>query len=342
MLSIFSWRWSQLLRRSAVKRFFTHVDQIFILMIFEGLLLGMFIQNEPQLLTSRPFWHIAGVLFLFAILMVICTADNYYEIKSENKIKYYIYLYKAGIYSRNKNLEMIILNEKKEYQIHAEILPDYTFYSWWNLSSFLFYPTNDKCWFYVSTLDDISPLGYRIGQTVFSIPGQPNKIKVLDDYSTKLLSEDTFFLNGTYLPSSAEENIHDVDTGEILSPPQDYLIAKRGKKYTVYGLYYEDVPAPSCRVLSIPNIIFKEGAQEVLLQWNDDRYIEVYRTHGSAKREVSDTFVELTFPNGIGGTVKRFNEKTGKLDLIYKGYFHAIDFNSGAVLGDNFEYDPTL
>lgn len=346
MLNFYSWRWSQLLRRSAAKRVITHIDQIFILILFEIVLLFLFVQDKQQLFHEQFFVLWATAIIIFDAIAVICMSDQYFTIKSGSKIKYRIYLYTAGVYSGKEDIEMIILNDKKEYQIRDRIKDNYRFYRWSDWSSFLFYSKDNAEWFYVTTSDDIIQLGNRVGETVFRNPQKPNKMCVLIGRGSMIIEAETFFFNGVYIPPVASKNIVDAETGEKLDNPQDFLVAKRGKEYTVYGLYKNFVKkdSPQCRILRIPNIIFKAGDQDVILQWQDnilqwnDGYREIYRTQHSVKRQVNDIFVELTYQNGIGGTVKKFNEETGKLDTLYKGYFRGIDFDSGSVIGDNFEY----
>ena len=342
MLNIFSWRWSQLLKRSAVKRVLTHSAQIYFLAVLETLFLAILAPSAFLAANLQIFWYLIIGLLIFDILMVICTSDQYYEIKSGSQVKYRIYLYTETMYSKTKPIEMVVLNPQKEYLIREKI-SDHQFYQWSNWSSFIYCLEENHQWFYVSTLDDILKLGYRISNNVYFIPKKKEQIIVLDNRGTMVITADAFFLNGVFLPPIAREHIMDADTEEQVQAPHDYLITKHSKNYVVYGIYgYTDgADAPHCRILNISTVIFKEGGQEVILRWNDNYgYREFYRTQKSVKRDISDTFVELTYQNGIGGTVKKFNEETGKLDLLYKGCFRAIDFQSGAVLGDNFEFNP--
>ncbi len=344
MLNIYSWRWSQILRRSAVKRVLTHIDQLFFLVIFETLIIGAYVMEYSNWFYEPNFGYFITALLIFDLIMVICTADCYYVIKDGSKKYYRIYLYNAGAYSGKERQEMVILNNHKEYQIRAEITPDYHFYRSIKGTAFLFHQINDDNWMYISG-DDIISLGTRLNKYCESVYTQTdNKMVILDIRGLKALEADVFFMNGAFIPPLAAQNIYDADTEEKLNEPQDFLIAKQDKCYTVYGIYdyLAGNDAPQCRILKMPYLIFKEGIQEVLLQWNEQcGYRELYRTRQSVKRNVDDTFVELTFQSGIGGTVKKFDEKTGNIKLIYQGCFHAIDFGSGAVIGDNgFEYTP--
>ena len=332
-----SWRWSRLIDLSAFKRLLTHPQWIMPLIL---VLLFLWLMTDKTLgLPEAMEWlyWISCALLAVSIVQSICGADKYYEIKSGKKIIRKIYLYTPGHFSSKKFITMIICG--KNYETFEKLLPHhYDFYEWKDFTSFLFEIDGNS--YYCSPVSAVQPLGHSMGTIAFANQEQPNKMIVLDDHGTTTLEADAFFVNGAYIPPLASKQIYNEVTDEKLDKPQDYLIAKRGKKYTVYGLYYLDFPA--CRELKVPYIIFKEGDQEVILQWIDEYgYREIFRTRNSVKRAVSDVFVELSYQHGIGGTIRKFNEITQKLELLYKGYFHAIDFDSGAVIGDNgYEYIP--
>ncbi len=338
MIKLKSWRWSRLDDPSALKRLWTHPQWIIPLVI---VLLTLWLVTDKTLdlpkSTAWLCWWFAFALLIFAVILNICCADAYYEIKSGKKIIRKIYLYTSGFFSKKSETEMIILT--KNEQIRTNIL-DYDFEEWDDFSSFLFSLADDKDWYYSSPVYEAELLGRPFSTTVYYQPERPKRIKILDGHGLSIFDADAFIINGIFIPPLAKKQITDAITEERVEPPQEYLIAKRGKKYTVYGLYFDK--APACLSLAIPTVIFKEGGQDVILKYHEEtEYREIYRTHYSMKRSVNDVFVELSYHHGIGGTVKKFNEETGKLDLIYKGYFHAIDFDSGAILGDKgFEYVP--
>ena len=332
-----SWRWSRLTEPSALKRLVTHPNWIVPLIM--SLLMLWFASDEAidfSLIFTwlcRLCWLILGV----AVLQNICCADEYYEIKSGKKIIRKIYLYTSGYFKRNIKVNMVM--KEKNYEIHQPIeAHHYDFEKWDDFTSFLFEIDNE--YYYSSPVAEAQPLGRCIGATVFSPSGKEKQVTILDGCDILTLEADAFFLNGVYIPPLASQQIYANITNKKMAKPQDYLVAKHGKKYNVYGLYY--LNRPTCLQLRISNVIFKEGAQEVILQWNNKHgYQEIFRSNHSVKRAVSDIFVELTYRHGIGGTIRKFNEQTQKLDLLYKGYFHAIDFDSGSIIGDQgYEFVP--
>lgn len=332
-----SWRWSRLTEPSAIKRLWTH-PQWFVPCI-ATIVLTMCVCDKSLNLPKIIEWLCwsTWVLLAVALLQNICCADEYYEIKSGKKLIRKIYLYTSGYFKKSKTVDMIIRGNN--YEIHRPIeAHQYDFHKWDDFTSFLF--TFEDNYYYSSPVNAAEYLGQCIGTTVFSPAEKENQLVILDDHGTTTMDADAFFLNGAYIPPLASKEIYDEDTEEKLEVPEEYLIAKRGRKYSIYGLYY--ISSPKCRKLKAPNVIFKEGVQDVVLQWNDEYgYREIYRTRHSVKRQISDVFVELTYQHGIGGTIRKFNEQTQKIDLLYKGCFHAIDFDNGSIIGDNgYEYIP--
>ena len=343
MSKIKSWRWSKLLDPPAYKRLVTHPEWIMPFII--SMMLLFFFYND-ETLTFLPAINglcwLALALLIVSILQTICCADDYYKIRLEKKVIRKIYIYTSGFFTPHQTARIVIAD--KDYEISEEIEPHaYTFHQWDDFSSFIFC-TKDNQYYYSSPVYEAELLGTPLSATAF-YQTSGNRLVILDGYGTTTLDHAVFFLGGVYIPPRAKQNIRHELTKEKVIPSgeytQDYLITKHGKTYRVYGLSYDKRPV--CLSLIIPTVIFKEGTQDVILKWIDNKgYREFYRSRHSVKRSVSDVLVELTYPDGIGGTVRQFNERTNRLDLIYKGYFHAIDFDSGAIIGDNgFEYNPS-
>ena len=337
-----SWRWSKLLDPPSYKRLVTHPE--WIVPFITTIVLLLFCQDKTLDLPQAIIWlgWLSLALLIAVVLQNICCADYYYKIWSGKKIIRKIYIYTSGFFNKHPTARVIITNGV--YEISEQIrLHSFSFFKWDDFSSFIF-ETNDDLSYYSSPVNEAELLGRPLSATAFYQAEHPNRLTVLDGYGTTVLEADTFFVKGVYIPPLARQNIKDEDTGEtiILSDEhtQDFLITKRRKSYSVYGLSYDTRPA--CQRLIIPVVIFKEGSQEIILKWVDNYgYKEFYRSRNSVKRNVSDIFVELTYQNGIGGTVRKFNEQTGCLDLLYKGYFHGIDFDTGAIIGDHsYEYIP--
>ena len=333
MLNLKSWRWSRLFEASGLKRIITHWNLIFIILFLSafGLYICYRADETHKLLNMEIITYVCAISLLFAILMTICTSDNYYEIKSDSK-KIKIFLYNSGLYFYKPIVTMVI--KTKDYITKEDIAPDFYFYQYDNSGTFLFYSIKNKIWYNVSPTNDTQILGQKIGDTVFKIPDNDHKLIILDDRGTSVIEADAYFFNGIYIPPIASQNIFDAITGDKVTEPEDFLISKRGDRYIVYGLYHKTTP--QYRELKIPTVIFREGFQDVILLWDDntETYREFYRTHYSAKRKLNDVFIEMSYKNGIGGTVKKFNEQTKSLDLLYKGYFYAIDFDKGHIIGE--------
>ena len=338
MFNFKSWRWSRLTEPSALKRVFTHFNQIFFIILLIGFGSVMYARETQQnLLQSGIFWGCIGIIILFAILATICMADKYFEIHSYGKICQKIYLYNHGIYFPNNKIDMVVISMSSDevFIFEQKITEDYDFWKNENFSSFLFCDGN--LYYYLSPeFNELEVLGKRKTKTSFITENKPI-VKFLDNSGILTIPAELFILNDVFIPPLAEQNIYSGEKKE--KKPDKYIITKNSKKYSVYGLY-EDRPA--CVSLQIPVVIFKEANQDVILIWDKQSgYQEFYRTTYSVKRQLSNVFVEITYRAVIAGTIKRFDEENKKFELLYKGRFYAIDFDNGAIIGENgFEYNP--
>ena len=335
MFKLRSWRWSRLTEPSALKRVITHFNQIFFVMIAVGFCSALFARENPELWKSSGFWCFIAVVTLLAAVATICTADKYFEIKLNDKVHQRIYLYNHGIYFPEAKIDMVIISKihGEEYIFSEKISQDYTY---WENNIFLFC-IDDNYYYLSSKLHDPEPLGRKKTKTSF-ISGTQPVIKALDCNDVLTIQSNCFIFGKVFVPPVAEGQITSSRGTEKL--PDNYLITKDGKRYTVYGLYEEE---PRVTSLHIPVVIFKEGGQDVVLTYENGKgYREVFRTKMSVKRNLSTVFVELTDNKpGVNGIIRHFNEETMQIETLYEGRFYAIDFDSGAIVGENgFEYNP--
>lgn len=338
MIKFKSWRWSRFTERSAYKRLSKKPMWIIPLIVFIFTLSDAGGKMFCLSVEAACCWLFLAILVI-VVLMTIGCADKYYEIKSEKKVIRRIYLYYPDFFLFN-SLTMVIRD--REGIIRKVIEPwDCDFYEGDNASSFRFQINGDH--YYCSPVARMELLGHcQLSATVFADPKHAGYVTVLNDHGTTTMDANAFFVSNVYVPPLAAKDIRDLLTNEQLDEPRDYMIAKRESKYTVYGLYYGYRQMPICKELVIPFVIYKEGNQDVILEWvEDEGYKELLRIPNSVKRSVSDVFVNLTVhSNSATGKVTKFNERTKKLELLYQGPFYAIDFDSGAVVGDDFDYNP--
>ena len=335
MFNLKSWRWSRLFELSAWKRVVTHANQIFFVVLAVGFFSVMIVREYHELLSTPYFWGIVAVMSLVAVLTTVCTADKYFKIRKDNKILQRIYLYNHGIYFPSNKIDMVITSKKngEDYIMREEITDDYHY--WDEVSCFLF--CMDETYYYLSpSFKDPEPLGKKKTKTIF-LPQDPTLVKILDGTDVVTIPAECFIFGKVFIPPVAVDEIK--STGIKVSLPDEYLITKNGKKYSVYGLYEEK---PKVFSLQIPIVIFKEMGQDVVLIWDKEKgYREVFRTQASVKRSLSTIFVELTDKPKISGIIRHFNEQTMQVETLYEGRFYAIDFDSGAIVGENgFEYNP--
>lgn len=337
MIKFKSWRWSRFTERSAYKRLSERPVWIIplVLFIFSLLLADwkMFCLSEETVCC----WLLLVILGI-TVFMNICCADEYYEIKSGKETIRKVYLYRPAYFQLG--LITMVIRDKKSV-IRKEIEWDYDFYEGDDASSFRF--QIDGYHYYCSPVSNWEVLGHcQLSPTVYAKPNQIGHVTVLHHHGTTRMGADVFFVNNVYVPPLAAKDIRDLLTNEQLDEPRDYMIAKREGQYTVYGLYYGYGQLPFCQKLVIPFVIFKEGNQDIILKWvEEEGYIEMHRIQNSVVRSVSDVFVTMTVhSNSATGKVIKFNEELNVLKLLYQGPFYAIDFDSGAVVGDGYDYNP--
>ena len=227
---------------------------------------------------------------------------------------------------------MTIISEISGEEFIAE--QKITDYDYWENETFrCFIFSIDRLYYYLSpAYEEPVPLGKRKTKTSF-VTDDPSKIKILDNNSILTLQASFATWGNVYIPPVAKLSLGRSKT------PQEYLVIRTEKRYSVYGLYEN---RPACISLHIPVVIFKEAGQDVLLLGDENGYHEIYRTQMSVKRSINNVFVELDDKSkDIRGSVKKFNEETKEFEQLYEGRFYAIDFESGAIRGENgYEYTP--
>ena len=337
MFNLKSWRWSRLFEPSAWKRVVTHINQIFFILLFIGLLSLALLKNSPEkIFTTEIVGTCTAIIFVFSVLATVCMADEYFEIKINKTGLQKIYLYTSGIYFPNKKIDMTIISRfaGKKYILNEKITEDYHF---WKETNCFLCCINDNYYYLSSVFYTLELLGQKKTKTSF-MSKDTAQIKVLDRKNVLSIQAEYFILGKIYIPPTAQDkiNVHEIK----VSAPDEYLIVNRLEKYYVYGLY-EDYPR--VLLLQIPIIIFKDMGQDVVLVWEEKSgYREIFRTQASVKRSLSNVFVELTDKPKISGIIRRLNEQTMQIETLYEGRFYAIDFDSGSVTGENgFEYNPS-
>ena len=345
MFNLKSWRWSQILYLSALKRVFTHINQIFFVLIFIGLAVCLLYRHvSPDIINSWSLWSICGILVAYSVLSTICTSDKYFEVKDDKKVYHKIYLYNNGIYSSNYQIHMIIISilDDGEYIMEYKI-DNYDVWKNNKLSSFLF-SHNDTYYYLSPVLSDPMELGQRRSKTIFVTgTNDSTSLIALDKDGRVNIQKGLFIFGRIFIPPKAKQNIQSA-TGKVKAP-DNYIIIIKHYHYLIYGIYENE---PAFTELKIPYVIFKDKGEDVVLQWVENTgYKEMYRTHHSIKRNLSNAFVELDYnrPNApVVGKVSKLNETTNKIETLYHGPFYAIHFDSGEVIGENgYEYipDPT-
>lgn len=350
-----SWRLSRLLDVSAWKRLkYCH---LWLLPLFIGLIVGyVYLQHDgdykrqEELVTMFWFFMLlaAGVL-----LHTILGADKYCRIKLKTT-KCYIYIYRQAGYDSTFQ-DIIFIQDDTEAHVRTTLTclreDGYHETSWSASHGFMYCPDGDNNkWYYLSAASDEAQfLGKKLiagnGTTVFlagiTKDGKQN-LCVLHKNGINHIYADSSVVGNAYVPPEAKKNISYVCApakmkGDV---PDNYLIVENDGKYEVYGLFYLWSDYPQCWKINVPSIIFQEVKDRVVLI-NEDGMYKLLCRKVPATRWINDVIPELTDEYGrIGGVVWWFDEKTNTIQWLYRGFFRALGFADGSIVGDGWEYAP--
>lgn len=177
-------------------------------------------------------------------------------------------------------------------------------------------------------------LGRRLNKILFISSKKDGGISVLfSDGSVQRLHGDYIVYDDLYIPADAKVLVpQDVD-GKTKSMPDKFLFIQKDGSYKTYGFFLSDEKTGYSEVF-ISSVIFREGEDRLLLEFNGEVYKVRLRTQ-DLSRELSNYFLELTDDYRVGGKVYRYDGKTKSLDVIYEGNFRYIEFDDGTILGDD-------
>lgn len=312
------------------------------------------LENRQEEFVTMFFMFLVLTIALF--LHIILGADKYYRIKLKTT-KCYIYVYGKKGYGSSSH-DIIFIQDGTEARVQTAVtsLHEDGFQSpnWEKLNAFLYCPNGDNNkWYYLSSVSDEPQfLGKKLVAdeygTIFlsgiTEDGKQN-LHVLHRNGIRHITADSVVIGNAYVPREAEKNTCYVGTktrkpGEI---PENYLIVKNDGKYQVYGVFNWWADYPQCWQIDVPAIIFQEVKDRVVLVNEGGEYRELCRKI-PATRWINDVIPELTKDyddrGAIGGIVWQFDEKTNSLTKLYEGYFRALGFSDGSIIGDDWEYSP--
>jgi hypothetical protein len=210
-------------------------------------------------------------------------------------------------------------------------------------SALLYELSENKQWYYL-TGKSKQPcrLGNKVGNTIFEIPqkGGKKELRVLFEDTYTTFCVDAYNCKNIYVSPFYSDKIMQVNRfdifGKWLGPttiPEQYLVIRNNGLYDVFGLYYKQEYGPSWMELAIPVVLLKDGANHVVLKYQQERYQKIYDEQ-SVVSVVCDIVAQFTNDYRVGGIVWKLNPEKAELEKIYEGNFRGIDFD-GTITGEN-------
>lgn len=261
------------------------------------------------------------------VLDNVCTAADYFRL-AQGKIAVYVFNTKDAY-------EFLIVdnNVETEFSATAYRVPFQTP----DAGCFIFRggEKEGNNWFVWSvTHPKPMPLGARLNNILFLSSGEDNDVRILSkDGSFQTLNGEYIVYDSMFIPKGSQMCY--ADRGQDPQLPNKIMLIRKEGEYKSYGFYLSD-GSPCCRNILISSIIFREGAERVLLWYDEEKekYIEFFRCV-DISRNLNEYFIELTKDYHIGGKIHRYNGKTENMEKIYEGNFRLIDFENGVVRGDD-------
>lgn len=244
-------------------------------------------------------------------------------------------VYKSQTLHKHNLFDIIIRKEGYERIIFAA---EYAFpFKNPDACCFTFRPAKDdnRDWLvWNAKTEEATVLGKKLNKILFISPEEELHLKILQaNGSLCKITGDYMVYDEFHIPKGAllayADNFPDPQI------PDKFLFVCQKDVYKSYGFYLQE-DEPKWREIILSSVIFREGKDKILLQYDEDkacyqeicRYLELFR-------RLDEYFIEFTENYRIGGNIYRYDGKHEKLDKIYEGNFRIIDFNEGKILGDN-------
>lgn len=340
-----SWRWSQFVSLSGLKRITQHIDWV------PGLLTSLLLYwisldfEEPLRQIISNLSIIAGLVTLWRILVIICTADDFYEMSTSNgEFKKCIYLYNEKNLPLGHKVKMIIFNNTFGEFLTDNILKRYEFHK----SCFLFQKNlsdGSSGWFFLAENEDLPVfLGTRFEDFFYADnqvkTGPLIKINLIDNNKIKTITASYIISDHIVVPDP--QNILIDDNGTWIPRPdklilKKYLITCQNNKYSTYGIFEEkETSRLYTKEINVSSVLFDDHGSIVIIAGGK----EIFH-HQSLRRCLDSIVIEPQPQYCLGGIVWRL--KNQKLEKLYEGEIRAINNDNGYILGDNgWEYNPSI
>lgn len=289
------------------------------------------IQNSADSLTWLVFVMVL-IIFAFYIIDSVCESVDDFTL-ANGRVK--VSVFQNARADKKQEYEIFIFEEEQET---CFIAVDYKVpFRTPEARCFILRgdETDKQSWFVWSIdREEAAHLGVQLNRILFLPPGEGNGVRILaQDGSIKQVNGEYIVYDSLFVPKGSQFYYAEREKNPQI--PDKYLLVREKDVYKSYGFYLTG-DTPHYRELVISSIIFREGAERVLLQYDENAkaYREVFRCF-EISRTLNEYFIEMTQNYVCGGNVYCYNGKTEKLEKVYTGSFRLVDFDKGLVLGDD-------
>lgn len=266
-----SWRWSRLGNALAWEKALKNYKlwSVFACAIIVWVLLNIRFQD----FLGNIIIGALCALFLYLFIRQCCCADDYFEIKNQEK-PMRVYVYNKYVKNGNEQ-EIFIWQGNCVMRILAE---GYCIKAWKDFAALLFSYENKQEWYYLASFSQ-EPiyLGKKVSETVFLVDEAPlRELKVLHERGIKRLEVDSFALKKIYPKSNSVQSVSSKsEVGNKLGEPNEYLTINRNSTYEMYALYYgQQQDMPKC-IKMLPKISDQSGQKKMFILEDDDENVEI-------------------------------------------------------------------
>ncbi len=289
--------------------------------------------NEPN------FMFIGNLIWICALFSIIaetfwsvCGPTKRYKLNNGNTR---LFVYKSQTLHKHDLFELVVHTKDASFTKYAEEYNVPYVDKSANCFTFRAAEDNNSDWISCNVqTGQIEVLGNRLNKILFISSEKDGRLNILMiDGSVKNLEYDYIVYNSCYIPNGAKLQIPQDVNSSFKSFPDEFLFIKHGNAYKTYSFFLKDNYIGYSEVF-ISSVIFREGKDRVLLEFDGEKYTECFRA-GELSRRLNDYFLELIDDYRVGGKVYHYDAKKKSLDIIYEGNFRSIEFDNGEILGDD-------
>lgn len=291
--------------------------------------------GDESLLTLLCIAHILWIFGLLGILITVLKVCIPLDVYRHEEGDITLCVYKSCVSSEKEMFELVIHKNNCSFIMHVD---DYKVPFPLKKSCCFIYLSqreNGKEWASCNVkTEETEVLGCLLNKILF-IPLKPEhgRMNILQpDGTVTNLKGDYYVYSNWHIPDGSDLTFPKGSTN--IGFPDDFLFVRNNGVYKTYGFFLSGDEFCGCSEVFISAVIFREGSDRLLLEYDGEKYVERFRVE-EAFRLLNDYFLEMTDEYDVGGKVYKYDGKSKSLDVLYKGDFRAIDFDSGQILGSD-------